>query len=199
MENSNESVESQRKWLDHIMIENIRLTNLVNDLLTLSRADSSEHTLSKNSMLLGTVLLEAIVPFESQAMSKGIDLLYDLEPEIYFWGDSNRLKQLIVILIDNALQYTNRSGRIHVHLMKKDKKVELTVSDTGVGIAEEHLDKIFDRFYRGDKARVRNGGGSGLGLAIAKWIVEEHNGFIRVKSILGEGSVFSVHLPIVES
>ncbi|MBA9084874.1 signal transduction histidine kinase [Fontibacillus solani] len=197
--NSNESVESQRKWLDHIMIENTRLTNLVNDLLTLSRADSSEHTLSKNLMLLDTVLLEAIIPFESQAMSKGIDLLYDLEPEIYFWGDSNRLKQLIVILIDNALQYTNRSGRIHVHLIKKDKGVELSVSDTGVGIAEEHMDKIFDRFYRGDKARVRNGGGSGLGLAIAKWIVEEHNGFIRVKSILGEGSVFSVHLPIVES
>ncbi|MNW41756.1 Alkaline phosphatase synthesis sensor protein PhoR [compost metagenome] len=197
--NSNESVESQRKWLDHIMIENTRLTILVNDLLTLSRADSSEHTLSKNSMLLDAVLLEAIIPFESQAISRGIDLLYDLEPEIYLRGDSNRLKQLIVILLDNALQYTNRSGRIHVHLMKKDKRVELSVFDTGVGIAEEHLDKIFDRFYRGDKARVRNGGGSGLGLAIAKWIVEQHNGFIRVQSTLGEGSVFLVHLPIVES
>ncbi|MNZ63481.1 Alkaline phosphatase synthesis sensor protein PhoR [compost metagenome] len=150
-------------------------------------------------MLLDAVLLEAIIPFESQAISRGIDLLYDLEPEIYLRGDSNRLKQLIVILLDNALQYTNRSGRIHVHLMKKDKRVELSVFDTGVGIAEEHLDKIFDRFYRGDKARGRNGGGSGLGLAIAKWIVEQHNGFIRVQSTLGEGSVFLVHLPIVES
>ncbi|MEK3791120.1 ATP-binding protein [Paenibacillus sp. FSL R7-0204] len=197
--NPEETVESQKKWLDNIFMENKRMTHLVNDLLMLSRADANEHPFSLVWMDLDQVLLEALIPFEPHAANADVTLVFDLEPNTYCWGDPEKLKQLIIILMDNALRYTDRSGQITVQMVKKDKTVELSVADSGVGIEAEHLEKIFDRFYRVDKARSRDGGGSGLGLAIAKWIVTKHHGHIRAVSSPGEGTAFQITLPVVRT
>jgi signal transduction histidine kinase len=98
--------------------------------------------------------------------------------------------------MDNAVKYTGAGGQVRVSLIRKDGAADITVMDSGIGIAPEDLPRIFDRFYRADKARSREQGGIGLGLAIARWIVEAHRGQIRVESALGQGSTFSVTLPL---
>ncbi|MCX7709340.1 MAG: HAMP domain-containing histidine kinase [Clostridia bacterium] len=195
MGNPDETVGSQKKWLENILIENNRMAKLVDDLLTLSRADSCHQSLEISTFMLDEAILEAIAPFEPVAASKQISLGIHLSPETEFSGDRNRLKQLIIILLDNALKYSDNSGKIDIHLRKRDKEIEITVSDTGEGIAKEHLEKIFDRFYRVDKARARHKGSSGLGLAIAKWIIDEHHGLIKVDSTPGKGTRFVVSIP----
>ncbi len=110
-------------------------------------------------------------------------------------GDRARLRQLATILLDNALKYTQAGGRVDVRCIQSGKWVELTVSDTGPGIAAEEQSKIFDRFVRADSARTRAMGGAGLGLAIAKWIAEAHGGRISVESEPGNGAKFTVRLP----
>ncbi|MBP3886490.1 MAG: ATP-binding protein [Cellulosilyticum sp.] len=133
------------------------------------------------------------------SIKKGIVIEEHLNAMLTMQGDRKRIKQLLVILIDNAIKYMGREGSITVQLDKKNKfmtreeEIILTVNDTGQGIEEEKLDKLFERFYRGDLARSQEG--SGLGLAIAKWIVESHQGKIRVESRLGEGTSFIIELP----
>ena len=111
-------------------------------------------------------------------------------------GDEARIKQLITILIDNAIKYTPEGGNVILDLNGDESTIELSVIDTGEGIGKEHLDKVFERFYRVEKSRSRNFGGSGLGLSIAECIVNEHNGNISVTSSLGKGSIFKVTFPI---
>jgi signal transduction histidine kinase len=114
-------------------------------------------------------------------------------------GDSDRLKQLMLNLVDNAIKYTPAGGTVSLSLSRQNGWAHLTVSDTGVGIPQEDLPHIFDRFYRVDKARNRLQGGSGLGLAIAKWIVQAHGGGIQVNSRVGEGTTFTVTLPVSQT
>ena len=115
------------------------------------------------------------------------------------WGDTVSIGQVIFNLIDNALKYTHEGGKVEVSLKSEGDSAVLTVSDTGVGIGAEDIPHLFDRFYRVDKARTREAGGAGLGLSICNNIVESHGGRIEVRSEPGEGSTFSVYLPIVES
>ena len=195
MGNRDETVDSQSKWLENVQIENRRMAKLVTDLLFLARADSNQQTVEKTFFPLHKVVHEVIGSFEALAAKKGIQLEMYLEQDIEFLGDEDRLKQLAVILLDNAIKYTPLGGKASVSLKQRDSQVELTVSDTGVGIEKEHLGKIFDRFYRVDKARSRDIGGTGLGLSIAEWIVREHKGSIQVSSSPGAGSSFKVLLP----
>jgi signal transduction histidine kinase len=111
-------------------------------------------------------------------------------------GDETVLHQLLNILLDNAVKYTPAPGRIDLSLGKKDHTAVITVADSGIGIVEEDQPRIFERFYRADKARSREMGGAGLGLAIALWIVQQHHGSIAVQSSLGKGSAFIVELPL---
>ncbi len=111
------------------------------------------------------------------------------------FGDQLRLRQLLVNLLSNAIRYTPAGGKINITLKDVDKGVEIAVADTGIGIPAEDIPRIFDRFYRADKARSRQYGGSGLGLSIVKWIGDAHRGAIKVDSGVGEGSVFIVTLP----
>lgn len=193
--NSDETVESQKDWLENALVESKRMAKIVDDLLTLSRADAQHQTLQLRRFMLDKVLKEVAVSFEPVVINHNITLSTDIQSEIEFLGDSDRIKQLFIILIDNALKYSNIEGKVSVQLRQIDKFIEITVSDTGEGIEKEHLEKIFDRFYRVDKSRSRNEGGSGLGLAIAKWIVDEHKGKIKADSILGKGTKFTVLLP----
>lgn len=195
MDSPEESVENQMKWLKNIEAENKRMAKLVDDLLTLSRADTNEQTLEWETFMLDRAALEALVPLEAAASKKNITLEAHMCKAVAFQGDRKRIMQLIVILVDNALKYTDSSGIITVSLNEGGKEIKLTVSDSGQGIENEHLDKIFDRFYRVTKTRNLNQDGSGLGLSIAKWIVLEHNGQIQVESQPGSGTTFIIYLP----
>jgi two-component system, OmpR family, sensor kinase len=110
-------------------------------------------------------------------------------------GDEDRLKQLLVILLDNAIKYTPADGTVSVGLTRNGSHAVVTVADTGVGIPADQIPRVFERFYRADPARARDPGGSGLGLAIARWIVQQHGGEITVASELGQGTTVSVRLP----
>ena len=197
MGNKEETVESQTKWLENIQTENGRMTKLVNDLLLLARVDSDQQLMDKSIFALHETVKDAVLSYEPVAAKKNIQLELKLEDEINFFGDENRIKQLAVILIDNAIKYTPSGGYAAVSLKKQDNHIELLVSDTGEGIDSAQLDRIFERFYRIDKARSRDNGGTGLGLSIADWIVKEHKGSISVTSAPGNGSTFKVQLPVI--
>jgi len=194
MDRPDETVGSQIKWLKNIESENKRMAKLVEDLLTLSRADTDQQMLEKEMFILDEVVAEAIAPFEPIANEKNIELVMNINNQINFYGDKKRVHQLLVILFDNALNYTD-SGTVTVELSQSEKNIKITVSDTGHGIDAEHISKIFDRFYRVTKTRNLNQGGLGLGLPIAKWIVEEHGGTIKISSVPSEGTSFEVQLP----
>lgn len=194
--NSDETVSSQSKWLDNSLLEMKRMSKLVDDLLFLARADSQQQTLDLKPFSLDTALNEVLEFFKPLAKSNGILLESSLNfGGLNYNGDENRIKQLMVILLDNALKYTPPGGLVTLNLQNWGTQAEITISDTGEGIAQEYLDKIFERFYRVDQARSQQKEGTGLGLAIADWIVKSHRGRIKVASTLGRGTTFVVTLP----
>ncbi|WP_371366690.1 Sensor histidine kinase RcsC [Sporomusa rhizae] len=188
-----ETVASQDKWIDNIQEESLRTIGLVNDLLFLARADSERQPLHKQSFSLDTALRQVAAPFEAVTLQKGLFLKIKCSAPLEFYGDEARIKQVIAILLDNAIRHT-LAGGIIVSLEQTNSKMQISVTDSGEGIEPEYLDKIFDRFYQIDKSR--NKGSSGLGLAIAKWIIEKHDGSITVTSSIGIGTTFTVELPI---
>ncbi|MFL6517099.1 MAG: sensor histidine kinase, partial [Bacillus sp. (in: firmicutes)] len=112
-------------------------------------------------------------------------------------GDPQRLSQLLYILLDNAIKYTQEAGEVELSLLVEGQQLCIAVQDTGIGIKQEDYQRIFERFYRSDKSRSRQIGGHGLGLSIAKWIVETHKGTIKVSSEIGKGSTFFIRIPLV--
>lgn len=199
LDNKEETVSSQMIWLDNVMYENKRMATLVGDLLTLSRADTNEQMLNLETFDLAEMIEETLKPYYPIGEKQEVEIVFNnkLENTLDFYGDKKRIQQLIIILIDNALKYMDRSGKIIVEVKIKGKKIELQVKDTGKGINKDELKKIFNRFYRVDKASSRKKGGSGLGLAIAKWIVEGHKGTIEVKSEIDKGTNFKIKLPMI--
>ena len=196
MDNKDDLVESQSKWLENAQWEINRMSKLLQDLLLIASSDSEELNSFKAPFNISYTLEQTIFPFEPLAEIKGIIIKTEIEPEIDFCGDEGRIKQLITILTDNAIKYTNEGGNVTVKLNSDESTIEILVIDSGEGIPKEHLGRIFERFYRVEKSRSRNFGGSGLGLSIAECIVKEHNGSISVTSSLGEGSIFKVSFPI---
>lgn len=176
--------------------ETARMNRLVNDLLLLARQDAGI-PIAKQPIELDTLMLE--VYRQAQVTAKGVNLQLGSEDQAIIVGDRDRLKQVLLNLVDNAVKYTPQGGKVTLSLAKDAMWVKITVQDTGIGIAPENIPNLFDRFYRVDKARSRDAGGTGLGLAIAKSVVEAHNGKITVESQVGKGSTFTVWLPLVES
>jgi signal transduction histidine kinase len=195
LESPKMTVESQLKWLKNIEAENQRMARLVEDLLTLSRADAGGQTLQKEDFMVSETLTEALAPFLPIAAAKNIVLKATAREQTAFFGDRKRFVQLIIILVDNALHYTD-TGEVEVSITENEKELTLTVADTGRGIAPEHLDKIFERFYRVTDTRAMHNDGAGLGLSIAKWIAQQHGGRIYVESSPNSGTVFAVNLPV---
>ena len=193
--NSEETVASQFKWLDYSLLETKRMSKLVDDLLFLARADSQQQTLEIKQFSLDTALRGVIESFRPLAETSEIHLESSLDSEITYWGDEFRIKQLMVILLDNALKYTSAGGQVTLGLQNRGIFAEITVSDNGEGIEQEHLPKIFERFYRVDKARSHQKEGTGLGLAIADWIIQSHHGQVKVSSFPGAGTKFVINLP----
>jgi signal transduction histidine kinase len=190
------TVQSQSQWLDNIYEETICMSKLVESLLFLARADSQQQLLSENHFLLNQAIVAAAEPFRPVAANQGIILNLQVIDEIVYFGDEAKLRQVVGILLDNAIRHTPANGKIIVNLEKSQHEILLSIADTGEGIDPEHIEKIFERFYQADSARSR--GGTGLGLAIAKWIVESHGGMINVVSTLGKGTVFMVRLPDIK-
>ncbi|MDR7868240.1 MAG: HAMP domain-containing sensor histidine kinase [Sporomusaceae bacterium] len=188
-----ESVSSQSKWLDNIQEETVSMAKLVDSLLFLARVDSQQPLLLKRFFFFDEALMEAVSPFEAVAAAKGVFLKVSSDTPVGYDGDEARIKQLVGILLDNAIRHTPSGGVVSVSLLKINAKITLSVADTGEGIDAAVLEKIFDRFFQADNSR--SGGSSGLGLAIAKVVAESHGGKISVSSAAGEGATFVAEFP----
>lgn len=187
------SPEERREVLADTQAEAERMSRLIEDLLVLARADAGA-TIAWEPVELDRLLLETLCPYRRRSKDGPVALrLTHIEP-ITVNGDPERLRQLVVIFLDNAFRYTP-AGEVRVSLESEGEWAKLTVADTGIGIPAADLPHIFERFYRGDKARSRRAGGTGLGLSIARWIVDRHGGHINVSSQVGQGTVFEILLP----
>ncbi len=192
---NDESVRSE--FLQVVLDETDRMSRMVRDLLDLSLIDSGRIEWEQESFSVVDLIDDACGKLAPRAKDKDISLGYRGDedvPDIY--GDSDRIEQVLVNLLTNAVEYTPRGGQVRVNWRKSGEFVEVVVSDTGIGIPREELPWVFERFYRVDKARSRSSGGTGLGLAIAKDIVDSHGGSISVDSEEGEGTAIAFCLPI---
>ncbi len=189
-----------RKLLSNMKEEVKRMSKLVGDLLTIARSGTSTmEIVNKEIFDFHDPAEKVIQSVQALADTKQITIHFNAPNSLTINGDLEKLKQLLYILLDNAIKYTQNGGAVHVALeMRGDEKesaLVIEVKDTGIGISLEDQQRIFDRFYRVDKARTRQLGGHGLGLSIAKWIVDIHGGTIRVTSELNRGSTFTVCIP----
>lgn len=172
-----------------------QMTNLIEDLLFLARSDQTPQVLhSVKPLDLEATLKSLVELFEPQAQAKGITLKSQLV-SLHTLGDTAQLNRLFSNLIKNAIQYTPEGGQIWVRNRSQGRQIQVEVQDTGIGIAPEDINKVFDRFWHAEQARTYYADGNGLGLAIAKAIAIQHEGKIYVKSELGQGTTFTVHLP----
>ncbi|WP_099469364.1 sensor histidine kinase [Konateibacter massiliensis] len=190
-----ENEQRSSKYLGYVKEENVRMTGLVHEMLSLSSVEREEN-IEKIRLSLGRVVEGTVLPFESLAYEQGLTLELIGMEEVYVLGNELQLKQLIEVLIDNAIKHTYPQGKILVELKKEKGKAVLDVKNQGDKIEEEEREKIFDRFYRIDKARGRQEGRYGLGLSIASSIVRQHKGKIAVKCEDG-WTIFSVKLPLM--
>ncbi|MCA1057620.1 HAMP domain-containing histidine kinase [Rossellomorea aquimaris] len=175
--------------------ETRRLSQLTSDLLTLARADSLESQLNDETFDVDEFIESVCQPYIEFADMQDKKLWVQLHADTEIEADKSRIHQLMVILLDNALKFTAENEEIGVKTYLEGNKVVLEVSDTGIGINEENRERIFERFFREDRARSREKGGTGLGLAIAHWIVSSHNGTIKVLDNNNKGTIFQVKLP----
>jgi signal transduction histidine kinase len=193
--NQEDTIRQQAKWLHYIKSETERMAKLTNDLLYLTEMDDSRTGMIHAPFNLSEAVENIILTMEAVIFEKNVALEYDIEPDLTVHGNSEQIKQVVMILLDNAVKYTGPKGEVRLSLRKQHNDVLLAVTNTGEGIAPEHLTRIFDRFYRTDTSRARKQGGYGLGLAIAKSIVEQqHKGKIYARSVAGESATFYVQL-----
>ena len=191
--------DTSRHFVEIIYRESRRLLLIVSDLLDLSRLELDTQAIEKKPVDLIAVLSEAMERQMLEAEKKEINLrLVVGVEEAIMLGDEYRLEQAVGNLIDNALKYTPAGGEVRLNLQYEKGGFLITVRDTGVGIEPEHLGRVFERFYRTDKARSRRRGGTGLGLSIVKHVVELHGGQVWAESQVGSGSAFHIHLPVAE-
>jgi heavy metal sensor kinase len=189
--------EEYQEGLAHLIERIDHLNRMINDLVLLSKFDSSQAELNMASLRLDLLVLNIGNLFKILAEQKGIDLQMGRIQEVTVIGDKVRLQQLFTNLIDNAIKYTSE-GSIGITVEKDEENAVVQVADTGIGIPREEQEKIFKRFYRVDKSRSKESGGVGLGLSIAEWVAKAHQGRIEVKSELNRGSTFTVYLPTLK-
>jgi signal transduction histidine kinase len=196
---SDKNIEQYQDILLSALEEVVRLTNVVETLLELSKAEAGQIKMNFEKTNLSRLILDIAEDAEILAESKDIKVKKNIQDDIYVYIDSARIHQAALNIVDNAVKYTPQGGEIKIELTNNLNYAHLTVSDTGVGIPEDELKHIFDRFYRVDKSRSGTTHGAGLGLSIVKWIVDAHNGQIEVESILNEGSTFIIKLPVTKN
>ncbi|BBL80084.1 hypothetical protein RxyAA322_19380 [Rubrobacter xylanophilus] len=193
-----EDPEQARMFAAQLRKETERLARLITDLLDLARLESEERSEYPETVDLRGVVMSVLARMRRVAREKGIELRwkrFGRASEYTVRGNETQLASMLTNLVDNAVKYTPPGGRVEVTGGSENGEVFIQVSDTGIGIPPEKLPRIFERFYRVDKARSKATGGTGLGLSIVKHVVENHGGRVTVESTPGEGSTFTVHLP----
>ncbi len=189
--------EMAHKFLNIIMMETERLTRLINDILSISKLESGNDEVATERIRLDKKAKDVCDMLEIHAQEKQVTINCAVSGEpVYIIGNPDRVEQLLINLTENAIKYNKPGGSVTVQVFANDEEANVTISDTGIGIAEENLPRLFERFYRVDKGRSRQMGGTGLGLAIVKHIVRSMDGEIEVHSKLGEGTEFLVTLPL---
>ncbi len=198
LRNKNKTIGEKAELIEDIRQETEYLTRLISDLLTLARADSNKLEYKPEPLEFTRLAKEVIRQITPLAEAKKLELqvsLPEAENELWLVGDALRLKQMLLILLDNAIKYT-ASGQVKLIINRgHSQQLVIQVQDSGIGIASDKQEFIFERFYRVDKARTRSEGGFGLGLSIARWIIEMHKGTVQVVSQPGQGSTFTITLP----
>lgn len=182
----------ENRWLNYIHDQTDRMNVLVNDLLVLSRLENSSRDFITDDFDLSRAVTNAALPFECQAFENKKNFVLNIDEGIHINGSEEHIKQMTGIFIDNALKYSKDGGTVRVSLTKEDNKAVLSVYNTGSGVPEEDVEKLFERFYRSDESRARSTGGYGLGLAIAKSIIDKHKFRIQVENQEGRSICFVV-------
>jgi two-component system, OmpR family, phosphate regulon sensor histidine kinase PhoR len=190
--------EAAETFLEKIGRNARNLSRIVTDLLELSRIEAGGVKFAEEPTDVGDCVAEALAATSERAKEKGVSLSV-VEPKapVFVRGDPDLLTRALVNLLENAIAYTDKGGRVSATTEVKDGRVETSIADTGIGIPRAELERVFERFYRVDRARSRASGGTGLGLAIVRHVAERHGGSVRVVSEEGRGSVFTLSLPIV--
>lgn len=197
--------ETARSFLQIIFDESERLNRLIGDILELSKIESKRIPLQFSPVHVDTFLEGCVNVMRTEGKKKAIELTLQSAPDLYMEADEDRLRQIVINLLSNGINYTPEGGKVKLRAESfasgaegsEPDRVRLIISDTGIGIPKKDLPRIFERFYRVDKARSRSSGGTGLGLSIVKHLVELHKGTIRVESEVGLGSTFIIELPII--
>jgi len=186
-----------RESIGVILEEATHMARIVEDLFTLARADAGERPVESLPYYLDEVVVECVRSVRSLAAEQGVELRADVSADVEMVGDEGLVRRAVLNLLHNALKYTEQGGRVHARVTTDGTTARVDVTDTGIGIAPEDRERIFERFYRVDSARTRSEGGAGLGLSIVRWAAETHSGTVAVQSELGRGSTFSLFLPRV--
>ena len=194
LSNKEANISSNIKWLNYINNQTERMGKLIDEMLTLAKLDNLNEKINFINFNFSDLINNVLLTFEAVIFENNIKLESYIEEDIHIRGDKENIKKVFIILLDNAIKYTNDNGEIYIELKQDRNKVKLIVKNTGEGIKEDNLEKIFERFYRVDDSRERKTGGYGLGLSIAKSIVEAHRGKIYVKSNLNQDTSFIVEL-----
>ena len=189
-----DTIEAKAVDISVISKETRRLSKLVSNLLLLARTDTNRLDIKKEKFRLNEAIQEVIAPYKELAELQEKKIIIKCDEPIEMFGDIERIHQLVVILLDNALKFTTEHGEINVICRKVNNGVELSVADNGIGISKKDIPYVFDRFFQGEKSRSVPEG-TGLGLSIAKWIVEQHQGKIKVNSEEGKGTIFRITFP----
>ncbi len=189
-----ENMEATKRFLTIIDQETDRLNRLINDLLDLSRLESGETELTRARIFLAPLVEEVRQTLQNRLTEKNLSFSVELGPTAV-WADEDRIREVLVNLLDNAVKYTPDGGSIKVSEVDRGDMQEFIICDTGIGIPRESIPRLFERFYRVDKARSREMGGTGLGLSIVKHIIDRHEGKVWVQSEVGKGSCFHFTLP----
>ncbi len=190
------TIAEYRNALSKILATSVETSELLENLLTLARADAGALGMDMHRVDLGAHVRKAQERAALLSAEKNVDVTLKAPANpVWVTADAIAIDRLLLILLDNAVKYTPAGGRCEIALSQDQSEARITVRDSGIGIAQDDLKSIFDRFYRADRARSKNTGGAGLGLAIARWITELHGGMIAVESTPGAGSVFRVSLP----
>ena len=188
--------ELRAEFMQDMNHEIDRLSGIITDLLTLTKMDSEETAIKHEKFDFTELCIGAVHALQPAAEKNRLTLTMDVAKDVTLQGDESKRGQVIYNLIDNAIKYTPEGGSVHVTMKADGRNAVFAVKDTGVGIPEEDAKHIFDRFYRVDKARSRETGGTGLGLSIVRQMVQLHRGEIKVDSVFGKGSPFTVTLPL---
>ncbi len=184
-----------RKLIEHVLAETDKMNAVLSDLLLVARLDAGKLDVSTEPFDLSVVLSESVERFGLRISGKGVNLEVQTAGQLPVRGDPKRTGQILAVLLDNAVRFTPSGGRITVDGQLDDGWAEVSVRDTGPGIAPEHLPRIFDRFYRAEEARTRKSGGTGLGLAIARDLARAQKGNLQAENVKGGGTVFRLVLP----